>query len=268
MFLYFWMILQIIAENLPISSSGHVALLQNYVQHASMTQNNFEQLWAFDYVVQGVNAIIFLLYFFPFWWQLIVRKPITFGALFDKNLWLDTLPRVFLFGFVADFITVLFWYIDFPSKIDFPLSLGFFITGVILWSMRYTQEKKDIDIWSIGYAILLGLAQGTALFAGISRFALTVGILQWSGYTASTAFCISFLVAWPLLAAGSLLGLYKLDSHFLLSSFFCLPFFITMLTVALISYGVLWYVGTLVEKNKLWKFFYYMIIPIIFALWM
>ena len=269
MLLYFWMMVQIICESLPISSSGHVALLQSIFTKFYGAQEIIamsQDLWAFDYVLQGVSAIIFLIYFFPYWWQLIVGKPIQISSLLDQKLWTKTVPSVFLFGFVADGLTFLLWNFNIVERIHIPLAFGFMMTAILLWNIQFMCPKKDLNMWSWKNGIIVGLMQGCALLPGISRFGMTMATLQWLGYSGRLAFSISFLLQWPLIVAGSIKGLCALQDGSILQTMWSVPFFMAMLIAGCIAYAILYGVGKIIDNNQLWKFSYYMVIPIIVAL--
>lgn len=270
MFLYFWMMMQVIGENLPISSSGHVALLHAVADKYQFSIDSLVgiDVWKFDYLLQGVSAILFLIYFFKPWWKLIIAKPIELISLCDVSVWKKIFGQVFIFGFVADGITFLFWLTHIDQIIYVPLALGFIITAGALWSIQFAHEKHNVDIWSLRNGSILGLVQGCALLPGISRFGTTFAALKWLGYRNDDAFSISFLVQWPLIVAGSLVGYKALYDdgimHEILNSSFLM---ITLLT-GVLAYGVLACVQKIIDKNLFWKFSYYMIIPIMVALFL
>lgn len=265
MLLYLWMVVQVIAESLPISSSGHVALLQRvYTHYYGVMQ--FSDVWAFDYVLQGISAVIIFIYFFPRWWQLIIQKPIRLKSLLSLDVWKNKIAPVFLFGLVADSLTCLIWVLKAAQIIDFPLIGGFIITAGLLFSLRYTHTKKDIAMWSCKHAVIIGLAQGIALLPGISRFAMTIATLEWLGYSGHLAFSISFLLQWPLILAGSLAGYVLLTDVFILQTIWTTTFAMATLVAACCGYIVLYGMGKMIDKNSLWKISYYMIIPIVGAL--
>lgn len=268
MLLYLWMMVQIVCESLPISSSGHVVLLQHLVARCQpMYLDAHLDLWAFDYLLQGVSAIIFLIYFFSSWWQLIIGKPIKLKSLFDLHLWKKSILSVFLFGLVADGMTFLLWSLKIAERVELPLAFGFVITAVSLWSIQWTCVKKNVDIWSLKNSVIVGLVQGCALLPGISRFGTTVAALQWLGYSGRVAWLISFLLQWPLIAAGSLAGFYSLQDVSILKIVWSLPFLIVVAISGCFAYGLLYCIEKIIDKNLLWKFSYYMIIPIVIALW-
>ena len=163
-------------------------------------------------------------------------------------------------------MTFLLWSCDIARRVELPLALGFLITAGALWSIQFAREKKGINVWSLQSGIIVGLVQGCALFSGVSRFATTVATLQWLGYRGKIAFIVSFLLQWPLIVAGSVKGLYCLQDASVLKSIFTLPFFMVVFVSGLVAYKILYCIERIIDKNLLWKFSYYMILPIIVAL--
>jgi len=262
------MIVQVLCESLPISSSGHVTLLIAIAEKFHWSLNCMSDVWAFDYLIQGVSAILFFCYFFSSWWHLIIKKPVIITALFDYEVWKKNILPVVIFGIAADGITFLFWICNIAERINFSLLLGFIITACALWSIQFAQEKKDINIWSVNHGLIVGFVQGCALFPGISRFATTFAALRWIGYRNQDAFPISFLIQWPLIFAGSLKGYKALCQIDMVQSIATLPFLSLTLIAGLIAYFILCWVQKIIDKNLLWKFSYYMIIPTMLALFM
>lgn len=279
--LYVWMMVQVIAESLPISSSGHVILLQRLL-YSNTSTATFSDLWAFDYFIQGISALLFLIYFFSQWWQLIFGPHFKISDLWDGAVWKKNIIPVLMFGIIVDGVTSLMWLSKIADYIQLPLFCGFAITAGALWSMRYTKPNKNVQIWSVKNGLILGLVQGCALIPGVSRFGSTLAVLQWLGYPRKKAFEISFLVQWPLIVAGSIIGLYSLHKSSLIGLGSTVYFtlyegpcirsidtelfiecagFATMIALLLLSC-----VEQLIDKNQLWKFCYYMMIPIIIAL--
>lgn len=268
MFLYFWMLVQVLCESLPISSSGHVALLLAMAEKFHWSLQSMSDAWAFDYFLQGVSAFLFFMYFFSSWWNLVIKKPIQLSQVLNFEVWQKNIIPMLLFGIAADTVTFLLWMFDVAERIQLPLVIGFVMTGLTLWLVQFAQEKKDINIWSVRNGLIVGFVQGCALLPGISRFATTFSALRWLGYVNRDAFSISFLIQWPLIFAGSLKGLKALHEvgnvHEILTPLFlCLTFI-----AGIVAYCILYYVQKIIDKNLFWKFSYYMIIPIMLALLM
>jgi len=271
MLLYCMMIVQIISESLPVSSSGHVVLAsilaKKYDLVAANAQDIFSgQFAAFNDAIQLVNAFIIFIFFFSIWWQLIVKKPVSLQALSSKKLWIESIAPVIYFGFIADVVTLFFWKSDCGKYLHLPLTAGFVITMSALLSLRWNNEKKDINLWSPKNAFIVGFIQGLALLPGISRFASTVAALCWCGYKQNDAVAISFLLQMPLLIAGSLLGVIQLHDSQILITIQSFSFLVTLLFAAIVSYLALSFVYNLAESRKLYIFSWYMVVPIALSL--
>lgn len=268
MFLFFWMIIQVIGESLPISSSGHVALMHALSTkfHILLPASIELNAWAFDYLLQGISAILFFVYFFSAWWKLLINRPIRLHALCELSVWKRIVGQVFLFGIAADGVTFLCWAVKIDQLVHLPLAIGFIITAVALWSTQFAKDKKNINIWSVSNGLVVGFVQGCALLPGISRFGTTFAALRWLGYRNDDALSISFLIQWPLIVAGSLLGCKELYDTGVLTEILSFPLLISMMLSSVAAYGVLVWVHKIIDKNLLWKFSYYMVIPILLAL--
>jgi undecaprenyl-diphosphatase len=266
MYLYLWMIVQTITECLPISSSGHIFLVQKILALWTDLDIVSDQINYFDYVVQGMNGIVFGLFFFTSWWTLILNQKISLHVLYKLETFKRLVP-VLLFGIIVDGITCIFWFLNVGQYEVLPLSYGFFITAISLWSLQKSVPKKNKLLWDLQDAVGLGVVQGLSLLPGISRFCVTIAFLQWRGYKPLDAWSISFLVQWPLLIAASILGLFRLSDLFIIKTIWSLSFLISTIVVAIIAWGVLQYLKKIVASNQLWKFSYYMVIPIVGALY-
>ncbi len=252
MFFLWWILIQIIGESLPISSSGHVQLLQKYFD---VTFQNFENI---NFLLHGPTIFLLLFCFFTTWWHLIF-----------KNKFLVNFFKASIFIIISDVITFLFWILNI-SNVSFIqhyfLPIGFCITAICLYFSRYGKYNKIVS-WSVSDAIFLGMVQGICLLPGISRFAGTYAAGLWLGYTRKDAISISFLIQFPLLCAAFLKGMLHICKHVdfvqnISHNFSLNLIFLTMLIASLISYALLCWVIRLIEQNRLWYFAFYMIIPI------
>lgn len=260
MILYLWIILQIILESVPVSSSGHVALMQLYAQYFGYNGQMNEQLWMIDFLLHGPMIVILLCFFFARWWHMIIQKPIYFTSLIDRSSW-KAVGKTVLFVSIADGITVAWWWFDIvPSS---SLRLGFVITAILLYLTRYCKEvKKEFD-GNMWYAIALGVAQSFSFLPGVSRFATTYAVGRFLSYSGSISFAVSFLVQFPLLIAAFLKGCLALI-HYpeMVHQFFNYTTVILILFSTYISYVLLRCIDDIIQKNRLWLFAWYMLIPI------
>ncbi|MBP7854340.1 undecaprenyl-diphosphate phosphatase [Candidatus Babeliales bacterium] len=256
MFVLLWMFVQVIAESLPISSSGHVTLLHQLLDmHCDSTVTMLIQ-----FLLHVPALLILLIYFFKSWWNLVfASKSITHVF------------KVTLFVVVADLVTILFWYIDLahvPIIEQCFLPVGFCLTMVCLYITRYYNQNKILQ-WSVHDGMILGIVQGLSLLPGISRFASTYSAGLLLGYSRWHSFCISFLIQIPLLCAAILKSFLVLYHHpDYVYNFLNVTMIFSLVLATLFSYIIFSGVGILIEKNKIWYFSLYMIIPISLSLWL
>ncbi len=283
--LYFWILIQIIIESLPISSSGHVALIQKLFEKYGYSAEMFADAWIVDFVLHGPTIVILLIYFFNPWWNMVFHQSyIDFKIFLKKSTWLSLIQPLMFVG-IADIITVIFWACGIAENIfisRYFLPIGFMITASALYTTRLRDSLHSLttprqapgkllkgdDIWNFTNAIILGIVQGLSLLPGISRFASTYSAARFlCHYDNSTSFALSFLIQLPLIGAGFLKGLIALQKYpELMAKLFALPTLLVMVIASFISYGLLCLVGVMIQKNTLYYFAFYMIIPIIISL--
>lgn len=265
-FLVLWIIAQIVLESLPISSSGHVALLLKLSESFWGKVVLPEHAWVVDFLLHGPTVLILMAYFFSAWWRLVFSQSVNFNLLLAVHGWKRILQAVCFVG-TADIITFMFWWIDFFPVL--PLYVGFLITAVVLYCTQFFEDQHKKFDWSMHHAILLGIIQGMSLLPGISRFASTYFASKLLGYKNSVAFSVSFMVQVPLILAGFCKGLlaYYKDAS-VCGDIFDFKILFVILIASVISYGMLSVVEKIISKKKLWYLSFYMMLPMILALFL
>lgn len=272
--LYLWIVLQIILESLPVSSSGHVALMQKYMQKLGDFSVWHDKLWIVDFLLHGPMVVILLLFFFKTWWQMIMQKPFSLRA-FKQLVILQSAEgkyfswsrifQVMIFGLIADGITIFFWMLDILPAI--PLTAGFIITATLLYLTRYCKETSHTFDMSYMYAVLLGIGQSFSFIPGVSRFATTYAVGRFCGYSGRISFAVSFFIQFPLLVAAFIKGIIALQKYpELIRNLFDFKVLFVILAASIVSYVLLWCVDGIVKKNRLWLFSWYMLVPIVLTL--
>lgn len=267
--LYLWIILQILLESLPVSSSGHVALMQKYVSSFGDLIAVQDQLWIVDFLLHGPMIIILLLFFFKTWWQIIFQTPFVMknfksNQIFQSFFWKKVI-RIMTFGLIADGITICFWWLDILPQIS--LTVGFAMTATLLYATRFfNNDLRPFDM-SFAYAFWLGIGQSLSFLPGVSRFATTYAVGHFCGYSGRTSFAISFLIQFPLLIAAFIKGTVAMHKNLeFMRNFFDFKVLFVILTASIVSYALLWCVDVIIKKNKLWQFSWYMLVPIVLTL--
>ena len=199
-------IIQGLCEFLPVSSSGHLAILQNF-----FNMGNEENL-AFDLFLHCATVLAILIYF---------RREILkiiydwFTGWFKKDK-----GGGWLYGWQIFIVTFLTGVIGLPLRKvaeKFLTSLtsigcGLIFTAIILALVPVISKRNKKYSW-FTTALIIGIAQGIAVLPGVSRSGMTIaaGILAGLGF--AEAFEFSFIASVPAVLGAALLeGLKALKS--------------------------------------------------------
>jgi len=186
-------IIQGLSEFLPISSSGHLALGHHLF--------GLEEDGLLFHIVVHVGTLIpVCIVFWQDIWALI-KKP------FQKMTYLliiATLPAVVVALFARDLVGIAM------SSLHF-LTAGFLITGtVLLVSDRFKKtNKKSAEITYMD-ALIIGIAQGIAIFPGISRSGSTITAALARGINREDAAKFVFLLSIPAILGGLVLEIFEM----------------------------------------------------------
>lgn len=236
-------------ESFPISSSGHSFLLLHLLRSIGHNLPVSSLITTFDYLAHGMTLCI-LAFFFS------ARIRIVFRALIRKPI---LILRMLKLGIITESMTVLCYPLFMLSRnfyASFFLSLGFFVTTLSLYSLRFYRSPFKRVSWNAKNAVVLGLLQGMALLPGISRFALTFIGGKWLGFTTQKAFEISFLIEAPISLAAFFKALCDICFYnyaYLLN----LQFVLIMIMSGCSAYYALVAVWFLIKQQKLWVISYY-----------
>jgi len=206
--------IQIILESLPLSSSGHLALIYYVTGEKNLSSS---LMW-----LAHAPTVILIIGYFRRTALLLLRYPWRTRAIWYK---------LCIWGMSAECMTVLF-YCALRSVI-FPLWLGFCITAVLLASTLWCTSPFVRPTW--WHYILIGCAQGVAVLPGVSRLAVTYSIGRWCGLAPLKSFNISWMFAFPLYGAASLVGIAMMNVPLA----YLMPFSVFILTMILS--GILFY---------------------------
>lgn len=195
-------LVQGITEILPISSDGHLAILQYIWNIPESVRVN---------LTAALHLGTALAILFAFWPRL---KEIITGVFAVEPvkrreninlvifIFVASLPVVFAGLFVKDLVEQFFTQKSF-------IAIFFLLNGTLLYLTRYAKEKKDSFNWVT--AILVGLIQTTALLPAVSRSGTTISLAVLLGVERKKAFDFSFLLAVPVTIGAALFELLQLN---------------------------------------------------------
>lgn len=201
-------IIEGLTEFLPISSTGHLIVAEEYIQFRDTAK-------IFTVVIQlGAIAAVVWYYRVDLWQKLLglfERRPLALR--FWLNIVIASLPG----GVLGLILSTQQDKYAVPAVVAVALITGAF---VLFWVDRVrpvdVHQKLDIEKIKPRQALLIGLAQAVALIPGVSRSGASIvgGVLTGLNRVSATAF--SFYLGIPILGVA---GLYKLlDSGGELSS--------------------------------------------------
>ena len=199
-------VVQGITEFLPISSSGHLVILEHYLRLPQMSPGT---MLAFDILIHGASLLAILIYFRNEWinlfkelWQIASRK-LHIRNTMTAFLIIGTIPAIIVGLSFGDFITENFRQIHFVALFFMLLSVFFIFTSV-------RKTKPHNTITSVK-AILIGISQSFALIPGVSRAGMTIGTGILLGLKRETAAQFSFMLGGVAILAANVYSLLSFD---------------------------------------------------------
>ncbi|NLW54280.1 MAG: undecaprenyl-diphosphate phosphatase [Clostridiaceae bacterium] len=281
-------IVQGVTEWLPISSTGHLILLEDWLPLSAGTSpeqsSAFFSLFMVSLHLGSIMAVI--VNFWPELWPFKRRKTLAAsGVPFDESsyisffsdsvlmsrsqlrMWINIVIAVIPAGIVGvffdDFFEELFYN-------PFSVAIALIVVGVIFIFMEnYIAGKEnkitEIDQITWRLALIIGLFQViAAIFPGTSRSGITIigGLLF--GLSRPLAAKFTFYLAVPVMIGANVLKLFKYDAG--INSTQILIIFVGMLTAFLISILVIRGLLRYIRTNNFKPFAWYRIALGVFVL--
>jgi undecaprenyl-diphosphatase len=226
-------LIQGITELFPISSLGHAVLVPAWLGGSWRVFSDTPQYLLIAVAFHLASAVALFIVFAPRWIA-ILRSVVSWnkGSSNFKLFWLlvlGTIP-VGLIGVAFNNF--------FQRNFQKPLAAGIFLTinGLILFSAERLTSRRHahaipadqnlaiVERVSTGQALIIGVGQSAALFAGISRFGITVSAGMLRGLSRSVAADFAFLLSFPVILGASIVKLPKLGNGELAGSYGALTF--------------------------------------------
>ncbi|MCI2105915.1 MAG: undecaprenyl-diphosphate phosphatase [Intestinimonas sp.] len=254
-------VLQGIAEFLPISSSGHLAIFQHF-----FGMENYEETQMLFTVLLHFGTLISVC--FVYWRDILDMIREFFAgliALFSRSGSRETPPpparRLVLMIILGTL--PLFLILPIKSRIEMLFSNILFVggalivTGLILHlSDRMAKGRKSTRTLTVIDALLVGCAQAIAVVPGLSRSGTTISAGMMRGFERTFAVRFSFLLSLPAVFGAAILELkdaaeYGVDPG-------QLPVYLVgTIVAAVVGYFAIRLVNLLADRGKFGKFAYY-----------
>ena len=254
-------LVQGLAEFLPISSSGHLSVLQNLFHLNSLEEGHL----FFDVLLHlGTLVSIFICY----WKDIkdmvrevfivlrggrtvsgeLVKQPLPAARLF-LMLVIATLPLVLIVP-INDLVEQLYYQTWF-------IGVAFLLTGCLLYvSDRMTPGTKTEKNIRIRDALIIGCCQCVATIPGLSRSGTTITAGIATGLDRGFAMRFSFLLSIPAVLGANILSIFNAVSEGFETSL--LPVYLVGMLAAVVSgIAAIMLMKLISRKNKFGFFTYY-----------
>lgn len=254
-------VLQGVAEFLPISSSGHLAIFEYF-----FGMENYEETQMFFTVLLHFGTLISVCIVY---WRDILDMIREFFAglatLLGRSGTRETTPppaRRMVMMIILGTLP-LFAVLPLKSRIEALFSDVLFVggallvTGVILFfSDRMARGRKNARNATVLDAVLVGCAQAIAVVPGLSRSGTTISAGMMRGFDRTFAVRFSFLLSLPAVFGASLLELKDAVSSGV--DMGQLPVYLVGMVVStVVGYFAIRLVNLLADQGKFGKFAYY-----------
>jgi undecaprenyl-diphosphatase len=182
-------VVQGLTEFLPVSSSGHLVLANYFLGWG-------EALPAVVTFATNTGTLVAVLIYL---WRDVVAAVAGFVAgLVSAQGRRSDGWRMALLVLVGSVPTVVIGLLLRPVfaalNAPLPVALALVATGVALWTAPRGGPKLTVRDLSFRDALITGVAQGVAVFPGVSRSGATIAALLWRGASADLAPRLSFLM--------------------------------------------------------------------------
>jgi undecaprenyl-diphosphatase len=193
-----------LTEFLPVSSTGHLILLGNWLGHSDEASKTL------DIVIQIGAVLAVVVYYRLRLWDLVKgclrrdRASLQLGLAVAIAFLPAAMVGLLLHGIIKEHL--------FGPR---PVGLALIVGGIVMLlveGFRAKQEKpraEDLGQVTLGRALAIGVAQCFSLWPGASRSMTTIVGGQLAGLGTATAAEFSFLLAIPTLGAATVFDLMK-----------------------------------------------------------
>ena len=247
-----------VAEFLPISSSGHLTLLQHFFGMQEPDQ-------LFNILLHFATLIAVCIYYFQDVLEMITEFFKGIAALVSRK---ETgrppearrLVLLVIVGTLPLFVIVLFNdYVESLGKYPIFVSCALLVTGCVLFfADRMSNGRKNAWNTTIKDAVLIGIAQGFATIPGLSRSGSTIAAGLACGLDRKFAVRYSFLLSLPAVLGATLLEVKDvIGVEGGLPDGMLPKYLVGMVIAGVVGYFAIRLVNLLADKGKFGAFSYY-----------
>lgn len=199
--------LQGLTEFLPISSSGHLILMEAFVKLPFSSTS--ESMQVFDIFLHAGSLLAVLVYF---WRDAIEVAKGVWEAITQRNwsnnlfikLSIGTLPAIVFSLFFKDAL------MGDASRDFLGIGIGFILSGLFYLFVEWKATKAEYETVTLKKSALIGIAQAIAMIPSISRSGATIGTGLLLGIKREAVAKFSFLLGGVAILAANVYTLFSL----------------------------------------------------------
>lgn len=235
-------LIQGLTEFLPVSSSGHIAVLEHFL---NMNSSNL----VLETAVHFGTLLSLLVFFRKRILELLTGsyRAVRYRQCTDELKF----TVMVIIGIIPAGIAALIFYDFIESAFSNLLLVGIFfiITGTFLFFTRFMKSGKPIGPKSAAFS---SIAQIFALLPGISRSGITISGAMLGGADGKTAADYSFFMAIPLILAGFIKEMAGAGWTF------SMPLLFAVISSFISGYAAVYLLYKLISKGRFHLFSYYL----------
>ncbi len=248
-----------IAEFLPISSSGHLTLLQHFFKMEEVDN-------LFNILLHFATLIAVCVVYRKDIAEMIVEFFKGVGSLFGGHGSRESRPpearrlvMMVIVGTLPLFVVLpLEGLVEGVGNYPAAVSVMLLVTGCILFfSDRVGDGRKTARTATVKDALLVGIAQGVATIPGISRSGSTISAGLLLGFNREFAVRYSFLLSLPAVLGATLLKVVRAFGDQGIDTSLLPKYIAGMVVAGVVGYFSIQLVRLLANKGKFGNFAYY-----------
>lgn len=258
-------VIQGITEPIPVSSSGHILIIQTILKNFHQQINiDFETLAT----ITNLGSLIAIILIF--WDEIIMLFRSFFTYIFHKKERADKKLKVkYLYCLkivlatipagIAGLIATKLGFLDALEENVKFVGIMLLVTSIFLFLIKDFKGQKEKGEITFKDAIIIGFYQMISIIPGISRSGATIVGGMFQGLKRKAAFGFSFILYIPISIATSILGIKDLMEMSISNSTFIL-YVIAAILSGMFTYIFTKWFGKIVKEGKLIYFSVYCLI--------
>lgn len=263
-------IVQGLAEFLPVSSSGHLSIVQHFTSGGQGGDTFFT-------IMLHIGTLVAVFYAFrKEIYQYIVEffsliADIFRGKFSYKNMSVGRRNVIMIFVALLPLLVV------YPFKDTlqgfaeddnlYVEGVCFLVTSVLLFiAARAARRNSDNEIITLPMALIIGATQAIATLPGISRSGSTVAMALVLGLSKKSAFDFSFILGIPAVLGAALLDFVDVAKGEIVPDVATGDIIIGIIVSAVVGVAAIWTLRLILAKDKFQIFAYYTALVGVFCL--